>query len=74
MQKKQKELAQAEQSLDEIRKRKDVLEAQLADPSTYADKEKFLQTETDYKKIQDELKAAEARFESLFEKVMELEG
>ncbi len=74
LQKKQKELSQAEEVLDQIRKRKETLEAQLGDPSTYADKEKFLQTETDYKKIQEELKRAETRFETLFEKVMELES
>ena len=74
LQKKQKELAQAEQHLEEIRNRKIELESLLADPTTYSDKEKFLQTEADYKKIQEELNAAELRFEALFEKVMELEG
>jgi ATP-binding cassette subfamily F protein 3 len=74
LQKKQKELAQAEEKLEEIRKRKDSLEAQLADPTTYSDKNKFIQTEADYKKIIEELKSAETRFETLFEKVMEMEG
>ncbi|MFN5334620.1 MAG: ATP-binding cassette domain-containing protein, partial [Bacteroidota bacterium] len=74
LQKKQKELAQAEEKLEEIRKRKDSLEAQLADPTTYSDKDKFIQTEADYKKIIEELKSAETRFETLFEKVMEMEG
>jgi ATP-binding cassette subfamily F protein 3 len=73
LQKKQKELSQAEQHLEEVRKRKEQLEQQLSDSTTYSDKEKFLQTEIDYKKIQSELIIAEQRFESLFEKVMELE-
>ena len=74
LQKKQKELALAEEKLDQIRKRKDILEAQLADPTTYSDKDKFLQTETDYKKVIEDLKLAQTHFETLFEKVMELEG
>lgn len=74
LQKKQKELAQAEEKLDQFRKEKDLLEAQLADPTTYSDKEKFIKTEADYKKIQEELKMAEARFEEIFEKIIELES
>jgi ATP-binding cassette subfamily F protein 3 len=74
LQKKQKELAQAEEKLDQFRKEKDLLEAQLADPTTYSDKEKFIKTEVDYKKIQEELKMAEARFEEIFEKIIELES
>jgi ATP-binding cassette subfamily F protein 3 len=74
LQKKQKELALAEEKLDQIRKRKDILEAQLADPTTYSDKDKFLQTENDYKKVIEDLKLAQTHFETLFEKVMELEG
>jgi ATP-binding cassette subfamily F protein 3 len=74
LQKKQKELAQAEEKLEQIRKRKDSLEAQLADPATYSDKDKFIQTEAGYKKIQEELKMAEARFEEIFEKIIELES
>lgn len=74
LQKKQKELAQAEEKLDQFRKEKDFFEAQLADPATYSDKEKFIKTEADYKKIQEELKMAEARFEEIFEKIIELES
>jgi ATP-binding cassette subfamily F protein 3 len=49
------------------------LEASLADPSTYSDKNKFVQAEADYKKASDELGKANRQYEQVFEKIMELE-
>ena len=45
----------------------------MADPENYANKEKFQQTETDYKNITTELNVLNKEYEVVFEKVMELE-
>jgi ATP-binding cassette subfamily F protein 3 len=45
----------------------------LADPSTYSDKSKFLETEAAYKKAEQELKQLNEQYEKQFEKIMQLE-
>ena len=50
------------------------MEAQLSEPSTYSDKDKFKQTETAYQKLSNDLKQLNAEYEATFEKVMELES
>jgi ATP-binding cassette, subfamily F, member 3 len=73
LQKYQRQFQQAEEKMAQLQKRKAELEAQLGDPGTYSDKNKFLQAETEYKKANEELQRANETYESLFEKVMELE-
>ncbi|RYY43864.1 MAG: ABC transporter ATP-binding protein [Chitinophagaceae bacterium] len=63
-----------EDGLEKLKANKNKLEAALADPDIYSDKQKFQQAEADYKKAGAELTAAEAAYETLFEKIMELEG
>jgi ATP-binding cassette subfamily F protein 3 len=55
-----------------MNERKLQLEAALADPATYSDKNKFLQTETEYKKISEELVNLNVDYEKVFEKILEL--
>ena len=45
----------------------------MASPDIYADKDKFRKTEEAYKKTNAELTKLNADYESVFEKVMELE-
>lgn len=71
---KQKNLfKQLEEKIAELTKKKTQLELDLASPDVYGDKTKFLQTETAYKAIEEDLKKANADYEIVFEKLMELE-
>jgi ATP-binding cassette subfamily F protein 3 len=64
---------QLEEKIADLTKKKAQLELDLASPDVYGDKTKFLQTETAYKNTDDELKKANAEYEIVFEKLMELE-
>ena len=70
----QKNLQQLEEQINQCTKQKLELEAQLADPNTYSDKTKFLETETAYQKETQKLAQLNKQYESVFEKVMELES
>jgi ATP-binding cassette subfamily F protein 3 len=71
---KQKNLfKQLEEKIADLAKKKTQLELDLASPEVYGDKTKFLQTETAYKAVEDDLKKANADYEIVFEKLMELE-
>ena len=71
---KQKNLfKQLEEKIADLSKKKAQLELDLASPDVYGDKTKFLQTENAYKANADDLKKANAEYEIVFEKVMELE-
>ncbi len=74
LQKMQKQFQQLEEKIARLNTDKATLEAQLSDPETYSDKQKFLQTETAYKKAEDELKRCNAEYEKVFERIMELEA
>ena len=74
LQKQQRIFQQLEEKLAVLHDRKLQLEAALADPATYSDKNKFLQTETDYKQVCDELAIQNSEYEKVFEKIMELEN
>lgn len=73
LQKQQRIFQELEQKIATLAKQKDKLEASLADPATYSDKNKFVAAETDYKKTSDELDKANRQYEQVFEKIMELE-
>lgn len=64
---------QLEEKIADLTKKKAQLELDLASPDVYGDKTKFLHTENAYKTNADELKKANADYEVVFEKVMELE-
>lgn len=62
-----------EEQLEKLKANKTKLEAALADPDVYSDKQKFIEAETAYKKAEKELADANVEYEELFEKMMELE-
>jgi ATP-binding cassette, subfamily F, member 3 len=64
---------QIEEKLAKLNAGKLQLEAAMASPDNYANKDKFHQTETEYKKITAELNLLNKEYETVFEKVMELE-
>ncbi len=72
-QKNKNRFQQIEEKLAQLNKEKLSLEAQMASPDNYANKDKFHQTETAYKKVTNELTALNKEYEVVFEKVMELE-
>jgi ATP-binding cassette subfamily F protein 3 len=74
LQKQQKLFQQLEEKIAQLNKEKATLEARLTAPDTYADRNKFVQTETDYKKVSDELQRMNKQYEEVFEKIMELEA
>jgi ATP-binding cassette subfamily F protein 3 len=74
LQKQQRIFQQLEEKIADLNKKKKHLETALADPATYSDKNKFLQTETEYKKVFDELAIQNSEYEKVFEKIMELEN
>lgn len=64
---------QLEEKIATLTAKKTQLEHDLASPEVYGDKTKFLQTENAYKANEDDLKKANADYEIVFEKLMELE-
>ena len=71
---KQKNLfKQLEEKIAELTKKKAQLELDLSSPAVYGDKTKFLQTETAYNNAANDLTKANAEYEIVFEKLMELE-
>jgi ATP-binding cassette subfamily F protein 3 len=74
VQKQQKHLQQIEANLNKAKTEKLRIEAAMGDPSIYADKNKFVQLETDYKLIQTQFNNLNQEYETAFEKLMELES
>jgi ATP-binding cassette subfamily F protein 3 len=74
LQKQQRIFQQLEEKMSGLNEQKRELELALADPATYSDKNKFLQTETKYKKVSEELVNLNVEYEKVFEKIMELEN
>ena len=74
LQKQQRIFQQLEEKIADLNNKKQHLETALADPSTYYDKNKFLETESDYKKVCDELAIQNSEYEKVFEKIMDLES
>jgi ATP-binding cassette subfamily F protein 3 len=64
---------QLEEKIAQLNKQKLELEAAMASPDSYSNKEKFQQTETAYQKLSAELSLLNKEYEKVFEKVMELE-
>jgi ATP-binding cassette subfamily F protein 3 len=74
MQKLQRQFQELEEKITALKEKKERLEQQLADPSTYLDKQKFLQAETDYKDVTSQLQKTSAEYEKIFDKIVEQEG
>lgn len=73
LQKQKNQFNQLEEKMAQLNSEKTKLEAELASPEVYNDKNRFLQTEARYKDTQSELAKASAAYETAFEKLMELE-
>ncbi|MDP4265163.1 MAG: ABC-F family ATP-binding cassette domain-containing protein [Bacteroidota bacterium] len=73
LQKQQRIFQQLEERIAALSKKKSELEASLVDPAVYSDKAKFLQAESAYKKAADELAQLNGQYETVFEKIMQLE-
>ena len=69
-----KQFQQLEEQIAKLNHQKDSLEKDLADPSTYSNKDKFVQAEANYKKAADELGKLNIQYEQVFEKIMKLES
>jgi len=67
-------LQQIESNLNKVKEEKLQIEAAMGDPSVYANKDKFVQLETDYKNIQTKFNNLNQDYETAFEKLMELEA
>jgi ATP-binding cassette subfamily F protein 3 len=74
LQKQQRLFQQLEEKITKLNERKQQLETALADPTTYANKEKFLQTETEYKNVSSDLATATAEYERVFDTIMKMES
>ena len=72
-QKHKNRFTQLEEKIAQLNKQKTQLEADMAAPDTYADRNKFQQTEAAYNRVSSELNLLNKEYESVFEKVMELE-
>ncbi|OYW17464.1 MAG: hypothetical protein B7Z54_08060, partial [Sphingobacteriales bacterium 12-47-4] len=53
--------------------RKNDLTAKLADPAIYSDKGRFLETETAFKKAEEDIAKLTIQYEQVFENIMQLE-
>jgi ATP-binding cassette subfamily F protein 3 len=73
LQKQQRIFQQLEEKVALLTKQKHELEAALTDPSTYSDKQKFIQAETAYNKAAADLKQLNKEYEQVFEKIVALE-
>ncbi len=74
LQKIQRQFQKAEEEVNKKNRKKAELELELGKPENYSDHQKFLALETEYKKVMQDLAAANAEYEKLFEKIMEMEG
>ncbi len=74
LQKQQRLFQQLEEKIAVLQKKKSELEGLLTAPDTYSDKNKFLETETAYKKVSEELNSTNKEYEKVFDKIVELEG
>jgi len=63
-----------EEKIKQLTDSKTKLESALGDKEIYSDKNKFVQTETDYKKVTGDLATANKQYEEIFEKIMDLES
>ncbi|WP_046371676.1 ABC-F family ATP-binding cassette domain-containing protein [Flavihumibacter petaseus] len=70
----QRQFSQLEEKLNKAKEKKSQLEAALADPATYSDKQKFTEAETAYKKQADLVDTMNSEYETVFEKIMAIEG
>ncbi len=74
LQKQQKRLATLEEDITKAEQEKKRIEAELALPENFSDRQKFVALENSYKQVQQSLGLLNKLYEELFEKVLQLEG
>lgn len=74
LQRLQKRFAELETQLANLRNEQERLEALLADPATYGDKNKFVDTEKAFQEVLDKNARLNREYETVFERLMELES
>jgi ATP-binding cassette subfamily F protein 3 len=74
LQKLQRQFNQLEGKIAKLKEEKTSLEAALADPDTYSNKEKFTTAEAAYQKNAAALASLNEEYEALFEKIIALEA
>ena len=73
LQSKQKAFQKLEEDLNQCKAEQVKVEASLADPTVYQDKEKFKQLDEQYKKISHQADALNKQYDKAFEELMALE-
>ncbi len=73
MQTKQKAFQKLEEDLNKCKVEQAKVEASLADPSVYQDKEKFKQLDEQYKKLNQQAESLNKQYDKAFEELMALE-
>ncbi|ANI90467.1 ABC transporter ATP-binding protein [Arachidicoccus ginsenosidimutans] len=74
LQKLQRQLEKLEEQINQLNKEKTALELEMSSPETYASPEKFKELENKYTQLSAKLKSSESEYESVFEKIVELDG
>lgn len=74
LQKEQRRLEKLEADISKAKQEEQKLEAALGDPANYTDHSKFTIIESDYKKAKANREQLDKQYETVFEKVMELEN
>lgn len=72
-QKRQRHFQKLEEQLNKLKEQKAALESQLADPEFYADKDKFMKVDEEYKALNSKLEQQEEEYNAAFEAVLEYE-
>ena len=67
-------MATLEEDINKAEQEKVQIEAALALPENYTDRQKFVALETSYKQVQQSLGLLNKMYEELFEKVLQMEG
>lgn len=74
LQKEQRKLNNLESLLSKAKDEQSRLETALGDPANYSDKDKFVTIEAEYNRAKNNRETLEKEYETVFEKVMELES
>lgn len=72
-QKRQRHFQKLEEQLNKLKEQKTALESQLADPEFYADRDKFMKVDEEYKALNSKLEQQEEEYNAAFEAVLEYE-
>ena len=74
LQKQKKRLQNLELDINNTKVQKDAIEQELGNPDTYTNPAKFTSLETEYKSVQQKLATLNDEYETVFEKVLEMEA